>query len=351
MIRELNSQSPIFPLLSVLPLMNLRVGDDDVTADKDYRHSFKALRNLSMRLKGINILGFTITPSLIRQHLLASGHSLSQINSFLNPEDKQDVLLTYQLLRALWDLAPIPSTADPAFVRIREALRIFGKLAYHLVMPYIYVDLSLHQQLVHLSAAAHILFTLHSNQGAATSFMANQTYVNLMIMIKNVFFCVAKAKVDNPDGEFFIILLGTDRLEILFGLVRTAIGTDANCDIYQLCTRISNLTEASIILASRPHWDRSPRRLRLPMIINEAGEISAHADQITPAAWKGDVHVRNVSLLTAWVHGRQLAEELIPEAPRAHHHRRKSFQNPRLALVAEIRSYLLRYPRQSHSST
>ncbi|KAK7013773.1 hypothetical protein R3P38DRAFT_2545697 [Favolaschia claudopus] len=316
MIRELSPNSSIYPLLSVLPLMNLRVGEDDITADKDYRHSFKALRNLSMRLKGINVLGFTITPALIRQHLQASGHTLAQINSFLNPEDKQDVLLTYQLLRSLWDLEPAPPNGDPAFIRTREALRIFGKLAYHLVMPYIYVDLSLHQQLVHLSAAAHILFCLYSDQGAGTSFMANQTYVNLMIMIKNVFFCVAKAKADNPDGEFFIILLGTDRLEVLFGLVRTAIGTDANCDIYQLCTRISNLTEATIILASRPQWDHSPRRLRLPMIINEAGEVSAHADHITPAAWKGDVHVRNISLLTAWVQGRQIAEELIPTARR-----------------------------------
>ncbi|KAK6984091.1 hypothetical protein R3P38DRAFT_2663109 [Favolaschia claudopus] len=312
--RDLDPSSPIYPSLSVLPLMNLRVGEDDLTADKDYRHVFKALRNLSMRLKGINVLGFTITPALIRQHLHSSGHSLAQLNAWLDPNDKQDVLLTYQLLHAIWSLEAPKSTSDPAFLRTREALQIFGKLAYHLVMPYIYVDLSLHQQLVHLSAAAHILFTLYSDRHAATSFMANQTYMNLMIMIKNAFFCVAKAKADNPDGEFFIILLGTDRLEILFGLIRTAIGTDSNCDIYQLSTRISNLTEASIILASRPQWDRSPRRLRLPMIINEAGEVSANADHITPASWKGDVHVANVSLLTAWVQGRQMAEDLIPQA-------------------------------------
>ncbi|KAJ7858769.1 hypothetical protein B0H13DRAFT_2356369 [Mycena leptocephala] len=144
------------------------------------------------------------------------------------------------------------------------------------------------------------------------SFMANQTYVNLMIMIKNVFFCIAKTKIDIPDAEFFIILLGTDRLEVLFGLIRTAIGTDANCDIYQLCTRASHLTESTIILASRPQWDRSPRRLKLPMIITEEGEISPKADHITPAAWKGDTHVRNVTLLTAWIQGKQAAEKLIP---------------------------------------
>jgi hypothetical protein len=178
-------------------------------------------------------------------------------------------------------------------------------------MPYIYIELSLHQ-LVHLSTATHLLFILYTDRNATMSFMANQTYVNLMIMIKNVFFCIAKTKIDIPDAEFFIILLGTDRLEVLFGLIRTAIGTDANCDIYQLCTRASHLTESTIILASRPQWDRSPRRLKLPMIITEEGEISPKADHITPAAWKGDTHVRNVTLLTAWIQGKQAAEKLIP---------------------------------------
>ncbi|KAJ7790692.1 hypothetical protein B0H13DRAFT_2245687 [Mycena leptocephala] len=228
MNRNLSSQSPIYPLISILPLMNLRVGEDD-----------------------------------------------AQVNSFLNPNDKQDVYTGYQLLKALWSLPIAPSNSSPAFIRTREALRMFGQLAYHLLMPYIYIELSLHQL----------------------------TYVNLMIMIKNVFFCIAKTKIDIPDAEFFIILLGTDRLEVLFGLIRTAIGTDANCDIYQLCTRASHLTESTIILASRPQWDRSPRRLKLPMIITEEGEISPKADHITPAAWKGDTHVRN---------GKQAAEKLIP---------------------------------------
>ncbi|KAJ6523229.1 hypothetical protein DFH09DRAFT_937986, partial [Mycena vulgaris] len=309
MNRELSPESPIHPLVSVLELMNLRVGEDDITCDKDYRHVVKTLRNLLMRLKGVKVLGFVITPAIIKQHLRSNGHSREQVNTFLNPNDKQDVTLGYQLLKALWSLPPAAKDADPAFVCARDALKMFGQLGYHLLMPYIYIDLSLHQQLVHLSAAAHLLFLLYSDDNAGTSF---QTFVNLMIMIKNVFFCVAKTKIDIPDGEFFIILLGTDRLEVLFGLIRTAIGTDANMDILQLASRISNLIESVMILANRPHWDRSPRRLKLPMIINEAGDVSPNADHINPASWKGDVHVRTVNLLTAWKQGRQKAEELVP---------------------------------------
>jgi len=39
--KELEVSLPIYPTLSVLLLMNLKVGDDDVTADKDYKHIFK----------------------------------------------------------------------------------------------------------------------------------------------------------------------------------------------------------------------------------------------------------------------------------------------------------------------
>ena len=42
-------------MLRVLPLMNLEVGEDDITADKDYKYIFKRLRNLLLRDKGLDI--------------------------------------------------------------------------------------------------------------------------------------------------------------------------------------------------------------------------------------------------------------------------------------------------------
>ncbi|KAJ7078273.1 hypothetical protein B0H15DRAFT_804878 [Mycena belliarum] len=308
MNRDLHRDSPIYPLLAPLELMNLRVGEDDLTADKDYRHVLKTFRNLLMRRKGTKALGILITPAVIKRHLLLAGHSQEQVNSYLNPNDKQDVILGYSLLQGLWSLPPAPAD-NPDFLHAREALQTVGQLGYHLLMPYIYIELSLHEQLVHLSTAAHLLLILYGDDNAGTSFMANQTYVNLMIMIKNT-------KIDTPDAEFFIILLGTDRLEVLFGLIRTAIGTDANVDILQLASRSSNLTEVALILANRPQWDRSPRRLKLPMIINAAGDISRNADHINPASWKGDVHVKDINLLTAWRQGRKKAEQLVPQVSR-----------------------------------
>jgi len=47
-----------------------------------------------------------------------------------------------------------------------------------------------------------------------------------MLMIKNTYFCVAKVMADNPDGCCWIILLRTDRLEELFGILQTIVGIE-----------------------------------------------------------------------------------------------------------------------------
>ncbi|KAJ7355473.1 hypothetical protein DFH08DRAFT_954947 [Mycena albidolilacea] len=288
MKHSLAPSSPIYPLLKPLQFMNLQVGPDDITPDKDYRHVIKALRSLLMRRMGTNILGFEIVPA--------------------------DVDLTYSLLKEIWTLLDAPPNASPPYILARAALETFGKLAYHLVMPYIYLKLSLREQLTHLSTAAHLLLVLFTTNGAGTDFMANQTFVNIMLMIKNAFFCVAKTKIDIPDSEFFLILLGTDRLEKLFGLIRTAVGTDSNFDILQFASRASNLTEVNIILGLKPHWDRGPCRLKLPAVINERGDVSSKADHVSPASWIGDLRVADVVPHTCWLAGRLKAEEIIVTA-------------------------------------
>ncbi|KAF7344645.1 hypothetical protein MVEN_01624700 [Mycena venus] len=136
---------------------------------------------------------------------------------------------------------------------------------------------------------------------------------NLMVMIKNVFFCVAKTKVDIPDGKFWLILLGTDRLETFFGLLRSAIGPDSNVDLLQLANRASGLCEIAVIMTEHPEWDRAPRRLKLPAV-GEAGKIlPSKFDHLNPTSWRGNTEVRHVSPLTCWIQGRKLIEEFLPE--------------------------------------
>ncbi|KAF8057382.1 hypothetical protein FPV67DRAFT_1723969 [Lyophyllum atratum] len=133
---------------------------------------------------------------------------------------------TYSSVFATFYFAASSAAHSPGYIKAREALRVLGKLLYHMVFPYLCVDLTLSEQLEHLSAAIHLVLALyHQSQN---KFISTLLYVDLTIMIKNVFFCLAKAKIDVPNGSFWIILLGTDRLEELFGVLRTMIATNAN---------------------------------------------------------------------------------------------------------------------------
>ena len=249
-------------------------------------------------------------------HLDSHGVPSHQLWSLLNPDDKQDVVLTYSLLKEMWSPHPPPADSSPSFAHAREALNVYRQFSQHLMMPYICVDLDLDKQLINLSAAAHMAFFLYRDGCACTQFMPTQSYIDIMIMIKNVFYCVAKAKVDNLHSKFYPILLGTDRLETFFGLRRTAIGTDANVDILQLGSHMSGLTEVALILAENPEWDPSPHRLMLPRIGKDfhTGEITSKFDHISPKDWHGDATVARVNLNSCWLLGRQQAIAWIPDS-------------------------------------
>src|SRR5260370_10134433 len=132
--------------------------------------------------------------------------------------------------------------------------------------------------------------------------MPTQLYSDIQIMIKNVYFCVTKAKVDPDITHFYTILLGTDQLEATFGILWTIVGNDVNADTLQLTTRLSHVSEVQNILASHPEWDHAPCCLKLPLL-NELEKNSQHVDHITPSLWEGDVDVGRVFLLTAWQDG------------------------------------------------
>ena len=117
MTSQLSEHSPSYPQLQPLNLMNLLVGPDNITADKDFKHVIKRQRNIFMRNKGVKIQGFCITPSILHLHLQSNGTSSHCLWSLLNPNDKQDVILVYSLLREIWSLPPPPPDSSPAFAR------------------------------------------------------------------------------------------------------------------------------------------------------------------------------------------------------------------------------------------
>ncbi|THU75684.1 hypothetical protein K435DRAFT_563551, partial [Dendrothele bispora CBS 962.96] len=302
---QLPSSSPIYPLLCGLTFMNLLVGFWSLTADKDFRHVFKRLRNRLIS-RGVVIFDQVLTPDIIKKHLRGSGYSDAHIRSIFHPNDKQDVVLAYLLLRDIWSLQPALGDVSPGYKEAREALIILGVFLKSLLFPYICVDLSLAEQLQHLSMAAHLGLVLF--RAAEKDFLPSLLFTDIMMMIKNVYFCVAYAKVDNPNSSLYIILLGTDRLESQFGIVRTMTGNDSGADILQFSERATGTTEVASILAEYPQWDQSPRRLRLPFVDREGNctTLGDHSDHVSPASWRGDTNLSLVNLSTCWKRGLQM---------------------------------------------
>ena len=297
--RLLDPESELYSHLGKLRLMNLLVGDDDITADKDPKHVMKRCRNFCIRKSGVMIHGFVVTPALLRFHLQENKVPSHRIDYLLNPTDRQDVLLCYTLMKEIWSLPPPMPSDKPSFAAAWNALQMLGSLFRHLTLPFVQVTLSLHEQLVHLSAAAHLATFLYTSHGAQTKAMPSLTFKDIIILVKNAFFCVAKVKISTPDGEFYIILLGTDRLESTFGVVRSIVGNDANADILTLIYRLFHAVECINIFSEHPEWDRGTRRLKLRGIEDGNGDILSKVDHISPSSWVGDVNVRNVSLVTA----------------------------------------------------
>jgi hypothetical protein len=295
-----------------LDLFDTFVGVDDITADKDYKHIFKRLRNTLLREKGSMVHGIKLTRGLIHKHLSDSGLPLAHIEHVLNPTDKQDVVLAYRLLKDLWSLPPAdPDKSNQLYIEVREALRLYGQFCYHMIFPYICTELSLAEQLEHLSASVHLLLALYVHEDGRSHFIPMPLFVDIGIMVKNAFFCVAKAKLDHPMDPFFLVLLGTDRLETLFGILRTMVGNDANLDILQLALRVTATTEVSNILSKHPDWDKSPRRLRLPALTKSMDVVSNSTDHIGPRAYLHPerLYPSGLTLATPWKRGRQLVEE------------------------------------------
>ncbi len=86
----------------------------------------------------------------------------------MNPNDKQDVVLGYALLKEIWSLPSAANNANPNFSATRAALRLYGQFPQHLILSYICINLSLKEQLIQLSTVAHGILLVYQRQCSHT---------------------------------------------------------------------------------------------------------------------------------------------------------------------------------------
>ena len=242
----------LFDTLSQLPLFNLLCGHDGLTCDFDWKHVFKRFRNTDLHKNSFSIDHVLITIEIIRGQLLSLGLSSTTANSLLSPNDKQDFVLMIKLLSSISSLPECDADERLTVIATCRVLHLLGRVYFYLLHAYLNIKLSLDEQLTYLSAAAHLILALyHSNKH---DFIPVQFYFDVMSMIKNVYFCMAKTQIDNPVAQFWIILLGTDGLEKVFRKVQTMVGSDTNADQLQLANWIDGAVQCINILEEHPEW-------------------------------------------------------------------------------------------------
>ncbi|PBK88629.1 hypothetical protein ARMGADRAFT_1065534 [Armillaria gallica] len=306
LVADLDRQSTIFPMLSPLRLFNLKCGNDDLTCDFDWKHVLKRFRNTLLRQMGITVNETHISASILKKHLISHGLPPTMADILLAPNDRQDVVLMLRLLNSISQLPEAKPDDGPSIHSSRRIIRLLGHLYSHLLRAYLDVDLTLSEQLIHLSATGHIILAVYSQDKG--DFIPAQLYYDTQTMVKNAYFCVAKAQYDNLLGRFYIILLGTDGMEKVFGKSRTMTGNDSNNDQLQLTNRINGADNCVKILEEHPEWGGQSRRLKIKRLEEQGSEISRSMDHINPRSWRGDVQLQYVTLLTCWRKGREAAE-------------------------------------------
>lgn len=163
--------------------------------------------------------------------------------------------------------------------------------------------MSLSRQVVLIAKCAFMLFAIFRID--STRFISSQLYYDIQASIKNALFCIAKTKLLNPCLPFYLLQLGDDRLEGLFGVYRTT-SNNCNPELLGMAERSGAAQEVNNILTAHPDYDRKPYRLFL--------EGASGVDHLNPASWEGDVCVGNVVLRTSWAEGLAEAKQALRRA-------------------------------------
>ena len=144
-------------------LFNYICGINNKMVNINYKHILKHLHKL-LRLKCVTLDRVVLTPQLLKWHLLKQGlkdeHS---VNALLSLKDKQDVKFMY-LLSSIATLPPALPSNLPSKQQSYKILHLLGGLYSHLLEVYTNVTLSLHQQLIHLSATTHLILAFYAKE-------------------------------------------------------------------------------------------------------------------------------------------------------------------------------------------
>ena len=200
-----------------------------------------------------------ITRLILEQYLvLLPNQTRDSVRKLLDPADPQDVPQAIELICAVADLRSLDTSGfTPSQMKTIAALQLVGTLFHAMIEPFINPDLSLVEQMEHLSEYSHIALILYRRNGS--SFMSNQLYADSQVMVKNAFFYLAKQLLMDPSLPVLLMLSGDDRLENLFGRVRMQGAHNCGVDLKTLMDRLAAAMDLCHIFSVHPSWDQGHR--------------------------------------------------------------------------------------------
>jgi hypothetical protein len=200
-----------------------------------------------------------ITRLILEQYLvLLPNQTRDSVRKLLDPADPQDVPRAIELICAVADLRSLDTSGfAPSQMKTIAALQLVGTLFHAMIEPFINPDLSLVEQMEHLSEYSHIALILYRRNGS--SFMSNQLYADSQVMVKNAFFYLAKQLLMDPSLPVLLMLSGDDRLENLFGRVRMQGTHNCGVDLKTLMDRLAAAMDLCHIFSVHPSWDQGHR--------------------------------------------------------------------------------------------
>ena len=293
---KLSSSSDIFHIISKVRLIDMMVGTLEETVDYDAKHLAKRFRNYLIG-NTVMIGSSRLYPADIKKILEASPYKpRNSVDELMNPKDKQNVSLATEVL-IMFRYAVFYGDLEPTNFRIgnlRPALTELCHVIDGVLSIYSYVDYGIEDQLKAISKASHTLLFLYRKY---VKVVPNVMYHDLQGTFQNIFFCVAKYKVYHPHSPLFLMLLGTDVLERLFGNMRMKLksGFD-NLDIIY-CSRA--MEEVERIMESHPSWVSSMGKVMRRLALDYSKTSNWNVDKLC---------LHEVDIKAAWESGRRYVE-------------------------------------------
>lgn len=301
MKHELDPESELGKRLRPLIGLNCYTGDQDLTSTCDPKHIMKRFGTLLRNFKGTLVHDTMISPPSVLRHLCrVPDMNRERALQLLDPSDKQNVPKAVSLVQELNKIQTLSIPENPSDAKMHSTLHFFSLTLNYFVSPFITPTMSLSEQVRSLAVYAHLTAALYLKHG--TSCLTGALYADSQAVVKNIMFTVARMQIIDPLLELFLILEGTDRLELLFGDCRTQ-NHATNFAIKQLCEKLGIATLLTAAFERNPTWDRGHRRLNL----KDAFGI----DHVNPKSWLGNVVVGLVNLGLEWEEARKIANQIL----------------------------------------